>query len=284
MAGRKDKRLHKSSRSTFSRFPTISRRCCLQNSQKSSASINCLLSPSVPTVRHLSQPRSIHFCTSSARMCRASAKACLVNQSSPMRALAPRRCSMSGLMSGTVATVMSDGFLEPRAGTNQIQQLLFLCVSLHRSIVRSVFNISARRPISPACARLGFPNGSILRDKRFLKLTSNPCRKTVVRKGQVRPSQISCRTWPAERATCHRSIQFVHFSKDCGHRTPHPSYLYMTTRWENISVTESTKHGCERSRQRFRSTEIRDRGILLEASRNGSCCYSSARLWTGKKI
>lgn len=84
----------KLSRSILSLFPTTCLWCSLQKSQKSFASMSCLLSRSDPTSRHFSHPRSIHLCTSLARTCNASARACFVNQSCPMRALAPNRCNI----------------------------------------------------------------------------------------------------------------------------------------------------------------------------------------------
>jgi hypothetical protein len=58
----KNKVCTKLSRSEFSRRPRISSRCSLQNTQKASAPIICLVSLPVCTLRHRNQPRSIHFC------------------------------------------------------------------------------------------------------------------------------------------------------------------------------------------------------------------------------
>lgn len=85
----------KLSRSGLNLRPTISRLCSLQNSQKASASMTCRCTPVASTIRHFKNPRSIHLCTSSARTCKARARLCFVNQSCPMRALAPSRCNMA---------------------------------------------------------------------------------------------------------------------------------------------------------------------------------------------
>jgi hypothetical protein len=92
--GRKTNVCTKLSRSALNLCPTISLRCRLQKSQKSSASMICLWNPLVSTIQHCNSPLSIHYCTSSARTCSPSARACFVHQSWPIREPAPSRCNM----------------------------------------------------------------------------------------------------------------------------------------------------------------------------------------------
>ena len=68
---------------------------------------------------------------------------------------------------------------------------------------------------------------------------------------------------------------------------PHiPSYLYMAAKQECISPeTTFLSAGGQnrRSPERFPSTEIRDRGILLETRRKGICFYSMHVYGLGKR-
>jgi hypothetical protein len=73
---------------------TTARPCSFTNWQKSSAWIILAFVPAAVRDRDLSQPRSIHFCISSGRVCKARESENLVNHSRPVWPAMPSRCNI----------------------------------------------------------------------------------------------------------------------------------------------------------------------------------------------
>ena len=107
------------------------------------------------------------------------------------------------------------------------------------------------------------------------------------REVQISGYDFSCSARPAKGAALYLSAQIIHVALNCGKRTPHSLLsIHGCQRRMYLAGNEHLSAGGPNrcNPQRFPSTEIKDRGILLEAKRHGTCFYSNAHLWTWKKI